>query len=255
MKNLEGKIVIVTGGAGLLGSQFMQAILEINGSPISLDIRPCHKFLSPTSEFICDITNEIEVEETLKKILVALDGRPIYGLINNASINPKFDENKPNFFNIEDYPLEKWYEEVETGLTGSLICTKVFGREMIKHNQGVIINISSYLGIMSPNQNFYEKLGTVKPLGYTIIKHAMIGLTKHTATEWAKHNIRCNTLAPHGVYNNQSEEFVTEYIKQIPLGRMAEPNEYNEAIKFLLTDSSKYMTGHTLIMDGGHSIW
>lgn len=260
MNNLEGKTIIVTGGKGLLGSQYMEAIKELKGYPVSLDIRLDYKdeFLDKEQGHLkCNIADVQEVERALKYIKSddKNKNRTIYGLINNAAINPKFEGKPDSFPYLEEYPLDSWKNELDIGLTGALICTKIFGREMIKNREGSIINISSLLGVVAPNQNFYAELNAVKPVGYTIIKHAIIGLTRHTATEWAKYNIRCNALAPNGVFNNHSEDFVQKLIKYIPLGRMARKEEYNEAIKFLLTDGSSFMTGHTLVIDGGHSIW
>lgn len=252
--NLEGRIVIVTGGAGMLGKRYLNAIREINGIPVSLDIN--YHYLDERKyehEYICDITKEEEVINICKKIKGRY-GKPIYGLINNAAIDPKFDKEslKPL---LSLYPIDHFMKEIEVGLKGALICTKIFGDEMCKNQTGSIINISSLLGVVAPNQNFYRELQAIKPVGYTVVKHAIIGLTRHTATEWAHHNVRCNALAPNGVYNNHPQEFVDKLTKYIPLGRMADQNEYNEAIKFLLTDASKFMTGQTLVIDGGASIW
>ena len=212
---LDGDIVIVTGGSGLLGSQFCEAIKEINGTPIVLDIKPKNKHNE--NSIYCDITNETEV----KLACLEIRKRPqrIYGLINCAALDPKFDNQESELpkNTIVNYDLNEWERELKVGLTGAIICTKIFGKEMIKHTRGSIINISSLLGIVSPNQNMYKDMGKVKPLGYTIIKHAIIGLTKHTACEWAEFGIRCNALAPGGVFTNHPEEFVEKLTNYIPL--------------------------------------
>lgn len=266
--DLEGKIVIVSGGAGLLGMQFCHAIKEINGFPIILDIK-VPEYPSTFYHLKCDITSEKQVHaasQYVNTLFLSNETEPalvqtwnhqttkICGLINCAAIDPKFDASEVKQPNIEDYPLDQWKKEIDVGLTGAFLCTKYFGKMMFGAG-GSIINISSLLGIVAPNQNMYKILDKVKPVCYTTIKHAIVGLTKHTATEWAKHGIRCNALAPNGIFNNHPKEFVELLTKYIPLGRMAEKDEYNSAIQFLLSDASKYMTGQTLVIDGGHSSW
>jgi len=190
-------------------------------------------------------------------------GDRIYGLINNAAIDPKFDNKVGEVpkARLEVYPRTQWDYEISVGLTGAFLCTQIFGKEMLEHKEGSIINISSLLGVIAPNQNLYkdpnlpEDQQNVKPVTYSVIKHAIIGLTRYTATYWADKGIRCNALAPNGIYNDHPKEFVDKLTKYIPVGRMADKDEYNGAIRFLLSDESKFMTGQTLIMDGGHSVW
>lgn len=252
---LNGEIVIITGGLGLLGRQYIKAVKEIGGLPISLDIRNPDELIGAWC-VKCDITKEeelIAVREDIKKSFKA----PIYGLINNAAIDPKVQKDSPNMSNLrlEDYPSDFFRKEWEVSVLGSLLTTKVFGSEMVANKRGSIINISSILGLVGPNCNFYDSINVIKPIGYTIVKHAIIGMTKGTAVEWAKYGIRCNTLAPGGVFNNHSEEFVNELSKLIPLGRMANKEEYNSAIQFLLTEASSYMTGQILPIEGGFTTW
>ena len=146
---------------------------------------------------------------------------------------------------------------------GSFLCTKVFGSTMSKDGLGgVILNISSDLSVISPNQNIYksnsnkENLNTIfKPISYSVIKSGLIGMTKYIATYWADKGVRCNALSPGGVYNNQDKEFVKKISKLIPLNRMAKLDEYQSAIQFLCSDASSYLNGQNIVMDGGRSIW
>ncbi len=125
----------------------------------------------------------------------------------------------------------------------------------------MVVNISSNLGIIPPDQKIYRKnelpddLQDVKPVTYSIVKHGIIGLTKYLATYWAKDGLRCNALAPSGVYNNHTEEFVKRFSQLIPLGRMVDRDKYKSAIQFLISGASSYMTGAVLVMDGGRTIW
>ena len=120
---------------------------------------------------------------------------------------------------------------------------------------GKIINISSDLGIISPDQRLYKNLNFNKPITYSVIKHGIIGLTKYVATYWAKNNIRCNAIAPGGMYNNQNKLFINSIKKLIPLNRMGRVNEYNSIVLFLSSDQSSYITGTTVVIDGGRTIW
>ena len=126
---------------------------------------------------------------------------------------------------------------------------------------GVILNISSDLSVISPNQKIYEvnnrsqKEQPVKPVTYSVIKVGLIGLTKYVATYWASNNIRCNALSPGGVFNNQDIDFVNRLNNLIPLGRMARKDEYRSAIQFLCSDASSYLNGQNIVIDGGRSVW
>lgn len=249
--DLEEKIVIITGGSGLLGKQYIEAVKEINGTPIVIDIQEPDEPLN-CKAFYADITNEKEMYEVLRILKIVYD-KPIYGLVNNAALNPtvgqadslKLDNSLGN------YDLEQFRKEIDVGITGSFICTKVFGGEMIKNRSGSIINIASILGVVAPNEQFYSDLGVVKPCGYTVSKHAIVGLTRHTGVEWARYGVRCNCLVLGGVFNNHSDQFLIKLSKMIPMCRMANKSEYNSKIQFLLTEASSYMTGSILTADGG----
>ena len=142
-----------------------------------------------------------------------------------------------------------------------MLCSKVFGYEMSKNGYGVILNISSDLGIIAPDQRIYKKEGLpeneqpVKPVTYSVIKHGLIGLTKYLAIYWADKGVRCNVLCPGGIYNNQPDEFVKKISHLIPLGRMAHEDEYKATVVFLVSDASSYMTGENLVIDGGRTCW
>ena len=125
---------------------------------------------------------------------------------------------------------------------------------------GVILNIASDLSVIAPDQRLYrqpnlpEELQPVKPVSYSVIKAGLVGLTRYLATYWAKQNVRVNSLSPGGVYNNQPEDFVERLNDRIPIGRMANVDEYIGAVQFLCSEASSYMTGQNLIIDGGRSV-
>lgn len=270
--DIKNETVVITGGAGLLGAKHGEAIAEIGGIPLLLDIDRAgaeevvenlnSNYNCNARSYVVDITNEEELLE-VKGLIMDDFGKSPYGLLNNAAIDPKFDREseKAPKSRLEVFPLEQWKKELDVGLTGAFLCSKIFGTEMARLGRGVILNISSDLGIIAPDQRLYRKEGVpdafqnVKPVTYSVIKHGLIGLTKYMAVYWAREGVRCNAFAPGGVFNNHSEDFVERLSGLIPLGRMAKRDEYKSAIQFLISDASSYMTGAVLVMDGGRSVW
>lgn len=269
--NLQKKICLITGGAGLLGKKHTEAIIEANGIPILLDIDEQgiqktiaffkQKYQKTIDGFKVDITNQKTLCEIKKKILRHY--QKIDVLINNAANDPKIENKQKtkNWTRLENFPETLWQQDLEVGLKGAFLCSKIFGAQMAKQKKGVILNISSDLGIIAPDQRIYKKKGLsearqiVKPVTYSVVKHGLIGLTKYLATYWADKNIRTNVLCPGGVYNEQDPIFIKKLTQLIPLKRMANINEYQASIIFLISDASSYMTGATIVVDGGRTCW
>jgi NAD(P)-dependent dehydrogenase (short-subunit alcohol dehydrogenase family) len=173
----------------------------------------------------------------------------------NPSVGSKLESDN----NLESFDLYSWDTELNVGIKGSLICSMVFGGQMAKNGYGSIVNISSDLGLIAPDHRLYfdntTGLKQYKPVTYSVIKHALIGLTKYTATYWNEAGVRTNALLPGGIKHDQNDEFLKKIENLIPLGRMAHKNEYQGAIIFLLSDASSYMTGSSLVIDGGRTVW
>ena len=268
--DLTNKWVVVTGAAGLLGRQHSTALLEVNANLVLLDkdknkiIQVAHElnqlgFSGKILNYEIDITNESKVQAINDNLLAKKISISV--LINNAAINPKYEvlaEGK-NGSRVEDFDLLDWDLQLDVGLKGAFICSKVFGSNMAKQGNGVILNIASDLSIIAPDQRIYKnnsnQLQNVKPITYSVIKSGLIGMTKYLATYWNESNVRVNAISPGGVYEKQDSEFVDRLTKLIPLGRMASPDEYKSAIQFLCSDASSYMTGQNLVIDGGRSVW
>ncbi len=269
---IENKICIITGGAGLLGRQHAEAIIEGEGIPVLLDVSPEYldkaktglqeKYPEVIVETFCvDITDKGDLIK-VREVLLDKYGH-IDILINNAANNPKVEDKQKNFGNIrfDNFPLKTWEDDIAVGLTGAFLCAQVFGIAMEKQGSGVILNISSDLGIIAPDQRIYRKDGvaeseqTIKPVTYSVIKHGLLGLTKYLATYWAGKGIRSNAICPGGIYNGQDDEFLTKLTNLIPMGRMADKEEYKATILYLISDASSYMTGATVIVDGGRTCW
>jgi NAD(P)-dependent dehydrogenase (short-subunit alcohol dehydrogenase family) len=183
-------------------------------------------------------------------------------LINNAANNPKIEASSGSAWSrFEQFPLDVWEADLSVGLTGAFLCSQVIGSEMARRKKGVILNIASDLAVIAPDQRLYRQDGLpdsqqpVKPVTYSVVKTALVGLTRYLATYWADAGVRVNAISPGGVYNGQSEEFVMRLSSLIPLSRMAHVDEYKGAILFLCSDASSYMTGANLVIDGGRSSW
>tara|TARA_Y100000389_G_C17404416_1_gene487236 strand:+ start:221 stop:991 length:771 start_codon:yes stop_codon:yes gene_type:complete len=248
---LKNKNIIITGGSGFLGNQITSALLNEKANVYIIDIKDPKKKL-PAKYFKSDITNESE----LKKILKFFRSKNIKidVLINNAAIDYPPSKSKENKLKLENFPNLLWDKDILVSLKGSYLCTKVFGSYMSKFKKGAIINVSSDLGIIAPDQRIYGKNGFIKPVTYSVVKHGIIGLTKYTASYWGNKNIRCNAIAPGGIFNNQDNSFVKKLNQLIPLGRMAKKKEYNGLILFLCSDLSSYITGSVIVADGGRTV-
>lgn len=269
---ITDKVVVITGGAGLIGRKHCEAVLEGGGVPVLIDIfqdalervKETYSEKYPASSieiYKADITSP-ESLSFVRDELISKYGH-INGLINNAANNPKMEDKSKNMGAIQfhNFPVEIWNEDIAVGLTGAFLCAQVFGTVMEKQGCGVVINVSSDYGIISPNQNIYRKDGlseaeqTIKPISYSVVKHGIIGMTKYLATYWAKKGIRVNTLCPASLANGQPEEFVRKISDLIPMGRMSRPDEYPATVLYMLSEASSYMTGATVILDGGRTIW
>jgi NAD(P)-dependent dehydrogenase (short-subunit alcohol dehydrogenase family) len=269
--NLEGRIVVITGATGLLGRKHAEAIACYGGTPILLDLsqQAVDDFANELNEkykvnsvgFVVDITNEKAIKNNVKQLIENFG--KIDGLVNNAANNPKVEDSKEvNFSRLENFSLDIWNDDIAVGLTGAFLCAKHYGFEISKNpNGGSIVNISSDLGLIAPDQRLYAKDGiaddqqNVKPVTYSVVKTGLIGLTRYLATYWADKNVRCNAMCPGGVENGQPEEFLKEVNKKIPMGRMANADEYQGTLIWMLSDASSYLNGAIIPVDGGRTAW
>ena len=271
--DLTGKTALITGAAGLLGMEHAAALLESGAKVVLSDIGECalesaHTTLSQHFDSAQIVTKVMDVSrwEAIRSVADQLwsDGIRIDILVNNAAIDPKVkgDQGVLETSRLENFPLEQWNLQVAVGLTGAFLCSQVFGTAMARDGKGgVILNIASDLSVFSPDQRLYRKEGLpedmqpVKPVTYSVIKAGLVGLTRYLATYWADKRVRANALSPGGVSNGQGEEFVQRLSSLIPLGRMAQRDEYRAAVQFLCSDASSYMNGQNIVMDGGRSAW
>lgn len=269
--DLTGRVAVITGGGGLLGVRHAKAIAEMGGIPVLADLHGEHArarageiadtYGIAATGLALDITDARSVSDALEGLLKTYGRIDI--LINNAANDPKVGATTagPHWSRLEYFSEDAWNQDIAVGLTGSFICSKIIGSEMARRGRGVILNIASDLGVIAPDQRIYRRDGVaddeqpVKPVSYSVVKHGLIGLTRYLATYWADRGVRVNALSPGGVYTNQDEAFVKVLSERIPLGRMAQVDEYKAAVVFLVSDASSYMTGANLVIDGGRTTW
>ena len=269
--SITDHVVVITGGAGLLGLQHAQAVAEADGIPVLLDVSAARlddavKTISERTgvtsyPFLCDITKKNEIALIFGDIIKKL-GR-IDALVNNAANDPKVgpDIDSQKLTRFENLTEELWSSDLAVGLTGAFYCCQIFGHYMATRKKGVILNVASDLAVIAPDQRLYEINGLspgqqpVKPATYSVVKTGLVGLTKYLATYWADVGVRVNAISPGGVYNGQNDEFLTRISQRIPMARMAQKDEYMATVIYLLSDASSYMTGFNLVIDGGRSAW
>ena len=270
---LKGKTALITGGAGLLGLQNASALLEAGAQLILTDVNQKllidgKKELSKLykKEMIHVYEMNVTDKENIRNVARSLEenGIRVDILINNAAIDPKVKDDNliKESSRLEEFDLDQWNLQVNVGLTGAFLCSQVFGSAMAKDGKGgVILNIASDLSVISPDQRLYSKEGIkktfqpVKPVTYSVIKAGLIGLTKYLATYWPEEGVRCNALSPGGIYNGQGNDFVSRVESLIPMGRMAEKDEYRSTVQYMCSDASTYMNGQNIVVDGGRSVW
>ena len=261
---LDGRVVVITGGAGLLGARHAAAVASAGGLPVVVDLdergaREVVRACGTGTAVAADITDALAVHAALDTVVDA-HGR-VDGLVNNAANNPKVESGRRAFCRLEDFPLERWQRDLDVGLTGAFLCSQAFGGHMAAHGGGSIVNISSEYGMLGPDQRLYHRDDLpadeqpVKPISYTVTKAGLDGMTRWLAAYWGGRGVRVNTLTVGGIENGQPTEFVRRASDRVPLGRMARPDEYEGAVLYLLSDASTFMTGANLVVDGGKSTW
>ena len=260
--NLKEKVFIVTGGSGFVGNNLLKNLSLLGAKVASIDIAKPKLKMKNVHYFYCDITNEKSVKECIRNIEKKF--KTIDSLINLASLAaPDMNKNKKLFFkDFANYDFDAWKKSIDINLNGIFLVTKHVIKNMKRNRKGSIVNVSSDLSVISPDHNLYRpnKKNNYKgvnfntPISYSVTKTGILGFTRYLATLLSKYTIRVNTISPAGIYNNQSASFVKELAKRIPLGRMARVQEVNNAIIFLSSDASSFVTGTNFIVDGGRTI-
>jgi NAD(P)-dependent dehydrogenase (short-subunit alcohol dehydrogenase family) len=248
--SLEGRVAVVTGGAGQLGAEIVRG-LESRGARVAV-------FDVAAERFRVDVRDRAAIEEATEEV-VREWGAP-HVLVNAAALDSPPDAPAEEVGPVESYPESSFDEVMDVNVKGTFLSCQVLGARMAQEGRGSIVNVSSVYGMLSPVQDLYEfrrREGEefYKPVAYSVSKSALYNLTRYLATYWAKSGVRVNTLTLAGVWNDQPKGFLDAYAARIPVGRMADVNEVVGPVVFLASDASSFVTGANLVVDGGWSAW
>ncbi len=242
MNSLIDKIVVVTGGSGLIGRSLLEKIRREGGIPVNADLSPAGA--ADDSFVSCDITSEADIQALVDQV-VARYGR-IDGWVNNA-----FPRTADWGARFEDIPGDSWRRNVDIQMNSVFTCCQLALRQMSAQKQGSIVNVGSIYGVVGPDFGVYQSTEMTSAAAYSAIKGGVVNFTRYLASYFGPQGIRVNCVSPGGLFDHQPEAFVNQYAKKVPLRRMAVPEDIAPAIAFLLSDEASYITGHNLMVDGG----
>lgn len=267
LQKLTNRVAVVTGGAGILGSQTVSAFADAGASVAVIDTNEeaasklafeiQEQYQVPTIAVHCDVSDHSSILNMVAT--VERDLGPIDILHNNAAT--KGSSMEKYFSPLESFSMETWREVMSVNLDGLFQVAQIVGSGMAERKRGSIIQTASIYGAsMAPDQRIYE--GSLyegrainTPPVYSASKAGVHGLTLYLATYWAKLGVRVNTVTPGGIYSGQNDVFETRYGNRVPMGRMAQDYEIASGVLFLASDASSYITGQNLHIDGGLSSW
>lgn len=256
--SLEGKAIIISGGMGLIGRAFAEACAQFGANLVIADISKMNpeehaeklskRFDRKILGVSIDVSQRKDVEN-LKKVCIDNFGR-IDGLVNcHQNKTAKF------FAKFEEYTDEDWDAVVETNLKGTYLTCQIIGSYMAEKGSGSIVNMPSTYSVVAPNQNLYAGTTLGCPAAYSASKGGVMALSQYLSTYWADKGVRVNQITPHGVWNNHEEKFEENFSRFSPMKRMSYNHEVANALIFLLSDASSYVTGDNIRVDGGWTAW
>jgi NAD(P)-dependent dehydrogenase (short-subunit alcohol dehydrogenase family) len=256
---LDGKTVVLTGAAGVIGTQVVLAFVEAGARVFAIDLNAAllKQKLGAEHGALLHCPADVTSQDALLKARKKLEAKwgPADALINNAVAR------SVNYFEpFETADLQEWNEVMAVNLSGAMLASQVFGTVMAQKGSGSIVNALSVYGLVGPDQRIYEgsqHLGrqVTSPAVYGTSKAGLWGLTRYLATYWGKRGVRVNAVSMGAVESGQSEEFTSNYVRRVPLGRLADSGDVAAAMRYLASDASRYVTGHNLVVDGGRTAW
>jgi NAD(P)-dependent dehydrogenase (short-subunit alcohol dehydrogenase family) len=239
---LQDKVILVTGGGGLLGKAFVDDIKSKGGIAINMDITNDDNMDEGTLKF--DLLNDEEIETTLNMVMKQY-GR-IDGLVNNAYPRTKDWGNR-----FEDTLPESFSRNVEMQLSRIFAMSQPVLKIMSGQGKGSVVHIASIYGIVGNDFTVYENTEITSPAAYSAIKGGLINFSRYLASYFGKYNVRSNCISPGGIFNHQDSTFVRQYESKVPMKRMGTPQDIAPAVSFLLSDEARYITGQNIAVDGG----
>jgi len=268
--SVKGKVILVTGAFGLIGKTICESFLRQDARVVFIDSDKKKKTAVERSlrdqfssrNFLLSLSDITDAKLCNAAVAAAVKkfGR-VDVLVNNAAIDAKFDKKNITSVNptrFENFPITQLDKSYEVNIKGTVLITQAVIRQMLKQGYGNIINVASVYSLVAPNHDLYDfgdGQTQYKPVDYVITKSMIPNFTKYLATLYAKDGIRCNAIAPHGIFNDHGNQFVHNFSKLSPIGRMADKNELTGPFTFLASDASGYMTGSILTIDGGWTAW
>ncbi len=238
---LKDKVIIVTGGGGLLGKEFIKNLKSKGAIAINADINIKTDY--EKNNLFVDITSEDSIVEAIKNI-ISVYGK-IDGLVNNAY--PRTNDWGEKF---EDIKYESWQMNVDMQMNTTFLFIQKVMPELLK-TKGAIVNIASIYGVVGNDFTVYEGTNMTSAAAYSAIKGGIINFSRYLSSYYGRHGVRVNCVSPGGIFDNQNEIFVKNYENKVPLKRMGNPDDIAPAVSFLVSDEAKYITGQNLIVDGG----
>lgn len=239
---LKDKVIIVTGGSGFLGREFIKELNSEGAITINIDINLKTDLVSGLYQL--NITDALAIANGIKEIYHYFG--KIDGLVNSAYPRTSDWGNK-----FEDVTLESWARNIDMQLNSCFVICQEVLKYMNLQKSGSIVNIASIYGVVGNDFTIYEGTSMTSAAGYSAIKGGIINFTRYLASYYGKKGIRVNTVSPGGIFDNQNPIFVSNYNKKVPMGRMGTPDDIAPSVAFLLSEKAKYITGQNLIVDGG----
>lgn len=243
---LKDKVVVVTGGFGLIGTHIVDALSQAGAIVYIADI--IQKKTEHGKWIYLDISDSKSIKSCIKTIMFKEKKIDIW-------INCAFPRTEDWMTKFEDVKEESLKKNIDMHLNGYVLCCQEIIKQMKKQKNGVIINFGSIYGVVGPDFSVYDGTNMTMPMAYSVIKGGIVNFTRYLATYCAKYGIRVNAICPGGIYDNQPTSFVKKYSKRTPMGRMGRADEIAGPILFLSSDASSYVTGHILMVDGGWTAW
>ena len=242
MKKLDGKVIVITGGSGLIGSAIINYLSNEGAIAINAEVNIVNNFSK--GEINCDITDSESIL-SLTRIITDKYSR-IDGWVNNAYPRTPDWGNK-----FEIVTTESWSKNVDYQLNSLFYCSQLVLEIMKNQGYGSMVNIGSIYGSVAPDFNIYNGTDITMPAAYSAIKGATINFSKYLASYYGPYGVRVNSVSPGGIFNNQDPIFVNNYEERVPLRRMGKPEDIAPAVGLLLSDDGSYITGQNIIIDGG----